>query len=191
MDGKTHADDPPARGVNPRVARTRARVLTVARQILLEEGPAALTYTTLARRSTVTRATIYKHWPTQQALLASVILSGPDVAYPRPGRDAATVISAFLLSLRDGLSDAATAASLLAVAAQASHDPNSATALAMIFADRREALNTLLADAGVQVTTEDYVHLTGPVLTQVLLARRPVTGRFVQATVDAWMAGRS
>lgn len=191
MEATAHVNDATTRRVNPRVSRTKTHVLIAARQILLEEGPAALTYTALARRSTVTRATLYKHWPTRQALLASVVLTGPDVAYPRPGRDARKVISQFLLSLRDGLSDAPTAASLLAVAAQAPHDPNSATALATIFADRQDALNTLLVDAGVQVTVEDYVLLTGPVLTQVLLARRPVTGQFVDTIVDAWMVARS
>lgn len=177
--------------VNPRVLRTKDRVLTVAREILLEDGPFALTYTTLARRSGVTRATLYKHWPSRQALLAAVVLTGPDVSYPSPGPDAREMISAFLLSLRDGLSDPPTAASLLTVAAQALHDPASANALATILDDRRGALNTLLADTGFQVTAEDYVLLTGPVIAHLLLRRKRVSQRFVHRIVDAWLAAIS
>lgn len=173
--------------INPRVLRTQDRVLTVAREILLDDGPAALTYTTLTRRSGITRATLYKHWPTRQALLAAVVLTGPDVPYPAPGPDPRTVISAFLLSLRDGLSDPPTASSLLTVAAQAPHDPASATALTTILDDRRAALNTLLVDTHIHVTAEDYVLLTGPVIAHLLLARKRVTQRLVHRIVDAWL----
>lgn len=174
--------------VNPRVLRTRDRVLTMAREILLELGPDALTYTALTRRSGVTRATLYKHWPTRHALLVDVVLTGPDVAYPSPGSDPRSVITEFLLSLRDGLSEPSNAAALLAVAAQAPHDDTSAAALTAIITDRRDALNTLLADTDIHLATEDYVLLIGPVLTQLLFARAHVTTGFLHRAVNSWFA---
>lgn len=180
----------PADWVDPRVLRTKDRVLCVAREILVDNGADALTYTALARNSGVTRATLYKHWSTRQALLAEVILTGPKVAYPSPGPDPYTAICAFLISLRDGLSDPPTAASLLSVIAHAGHDRASATALAEILDDRRAALNALLEETDLQVTAEDYVLLTGPVIVQLLLARKRVSQKFVARIVAAWIAQR-
>ncbi|WP_229899233.1 TetR/AcrR family transcriptional regulator, partial [Streptomyces capoamus] len=54
---------------NPRVRRTRDRVLVVARELLADVGPTALTYSLLAERGKVTRQTLYRHWPTREALL--------------------------------------------------------------------------------------------------------------------------
>ncbi|TIH37106.1 TetR/AcrR family transcriptional regulator [Subtercola vilae] len=87
--------------VNPRVERTKTRVLEVAHELLDELGPAGLTYTSLASRSGVTRQTIYQHWPERDALLADVILTGPDVGYPVAGPDARIIVIDFLASLRD------------------------------------------------------------------------------------------
>jgi AcrR family transcriptional regulator len=54
--------------VADRVDRTRARVLEAARQLVEEGGPAAVTYSALAERSGVGRATLYRHWPTLEDL---------------------------------------------------------------------------------------------------------------------------
>ena len=40
---------------NPRVQSTRDRILTAARELLAETGPAGLTYSLLADRASVTR----------------------------------------------------------------------------------------------------------------------------------------
>lgn len=46
-----------------RAERTRTRVLDAARHLVDEGGPTAVTYSALAERSGVGRATIYRHWP--------------------------------------------------------------------------------------------------------------------------------
>ena len=61
---------------NPRVRRARARVLAVARDLLPVVGPIGLTYSLLAERAAVTRWTLYRHWPTREALLVDLILEG-------------------------------------------------------------------------------------------------------------------
>src|SRR3954447_10543198 len=114
---------------NPRVQRTRNRVLAVARELLPQVGPAGLTYALLAERSDVTRQTLYRHWPTRAALLFDLILEGPDVGYPKPGTDLRTVATAWLTSLAAGLNVPAARIAVLAVAAEADRDPDSAQAL--------------------------------------------------------------
>ncbi|QWT24225.1 TetR/AcrR family transcriptional regulator [Subtercola sp. PAMC28395] len=174
--------------VNPRVQRTRANALAVAREILLDGGPAALTYTSLSDRSGLTRQTLYRHWHQREALLADVILTGPDVGYPSAGPDARQVMIEFLTSLRAGLSDTATAAALLTIAAQAGQDPDASDALSRIFADRRAALNLLLEQTPVTLDPTDYLQVAGPVITQLLIGRQPVSDYLIADTVDAWLA---
>src|SRR5580692_8478225 len=114
---------------NPRVRRTRERILAAARELLSEVGPAGLTYSELAERAGVTRQTLYRHWPARSALLTDMILVGSLGGYPQPGNDPAVVATAWLNSVCDGLSDSARRTAVVAVTAQADADPDSARAL--------------------------------------------------------------
>ncbi|MFJ4953123.1 TetR/AcrR family transcriptional regulator [Streptomyces sp. NPDC088760] len=177
---------------NPRVRRTRTRVLTVAREVLADVGPTALTYTLLAERARVTRQTLYRHWPTREALLADVMLeSGDEATYPQPGTDPRAVATAYLKSLRQGLSDSATASALMALAAQADRDPEAANALAAISEDRHQALNRLLAPSGMQITADDFAQLIGPVMFRRFLDRRPIADADLDTIVTRWLTTAS
>lgn len=58
--------------MDTRVERTRTRVMEAARTLIDEGGPAAVTYSALAERSGVGRATLYRHWPELTALWADL-----------------------------------------------------------------------------------------------------------------------
>jgi AcrR family transcriptional regulator len=173
---------------NPRVRRTRERILDAARELLAAAGPAGLTYSLLADRAGVTRQTLYRHWPTRAALLVDLILESPDVGYPEPDADPGKVAVAWLTSLREAFRDQAVRATVLAVTAQADTDPDSAEALTRIADDRVAALNDLLKPSGTHVTGDGYMLLTGPVLTRIFFERREVTDEFIHATVEQWLA---
>ena len=177
--------------LDPRVGRTRARVLPVARELLREVGPARVTYSLLSERSGVTRQTLYRHWPTQSALYADLVLTGPDVGYPSPDPSPTVVLVEFLKSLRAGLTDSTTAGALTALAAHADHDDISSTALSTIVADRCAALNALLALTGTTVNDSDFAHLVGPLLFARFFARQPITDQFIDQTVTAWIHSQS
>jgi hypothetical protein len=98
------------------------------------------------------------------------------------------IVAAFLTGLRDGMQDAANAAPLTALIAHADQDPGSGKALCAIVADRRAALNALLAPSGVHLTAEDYATLCGPVLFQRFFARTPVSDRLVRGVARRWSA---
>lgn len=173
---------------NPRVQRTRARILTVARELLPEVGLTGLTTALLAERAGVTRQTLYRHWPNRAALLSDVTLQGPNVGYPEPGVDVRAVATAWLVSLRAGISVPATRTAALAIAAEADHDPDSAQAMARIMEDRVAALNTLLAPSGLQITSEQFTLLCGPVLVRLFFDRAEVTDEFIDTAVAQWLA---
>jgi AcrR family transcriptional regulator len=165
-------------------------MLAAARELLAEAGPAGLTYSVLAERAGVTRQTLYRHWPARSGLLVDMILVGND-SYPEPGSDPAAVAAAWLASLREGVSDQARRAAVLAVTAQADTDPDSARALSDLNADRLAALNELLRPSGVQVTQDEYPLLYGPVLARIFFERAEVTDDFIAGVVSRWLAVRT
>ena len=174
---------------NPRVQRTRNRVLAIARELLPQVGPAGLTYALLAERAGVTRQTLYRHWPTRAALLFDLILEGPDLGtYPEPGSDVRAVATAWLKSLRAGVSIPAVRTAALAVTAQADHAPDSAQALLRIGKNRHADFNKLLEPAGVQISDDEFTLLYGPVLARLFLDRGQVTDAFIDAVVAQWHA---
>ncbi|MFJ9712774.1 TetR/AcrR family transcriptional regulator [Streptomyces sp. NPDC101234] len=174
---------------NPRVQRTRARIMAIARELLREVGPTGLSYAMLAERAEVTRQTVYRHWPSRAALLLDLILEGPDLGdYPEPGSDVRAVATAWLISLRNGTSDPATRSAVLAVTAHADHDSDSAQALARLIQDRRAALNMLLEPSGVHIDDDEFTMLYGPVLARLLVDRGEVTDTFVNVVVTQWLA---
>jgi AcrR family transcriptional regulator len=174
---------------NPRVRRTRERILAAARALLAEVGPAGLTYSLLSERAGVTRQTLYRHWPARPALLLSLILEGVDGGYPEPDADPGVVAVAWLTSLRDGLADRGRRIAVLGVAAQADSDPDSAQALAQLTDYGRAAVNDLLAPSGVTISGDEYALLTGPVLARIFFEREPATDEFIAAVVAQWLAG--
>src|SRR4051812_3477399 len=54
---------------DPRVTRSRARVLDAVASLLGEKGVRGVTVEEVMARSGVARATVYRHWPTRQALV--------------------------------------------------------------------------------------------------------------------------
>jgi AcrR family transcriptional regulator len=72
--------------VDPRVARSRAAVLTAATELLVRGGPSAVTVDAVVAESGVAKTTIYRHWTSRDELLVAVFESLiPDV--PEPDRD--------------------------------------------------------------------------------------------------------
>jgi AcrR family transcriptional regulator len=166
-------------------------MLAAARELLAEAGPAGLTYSVLAERAGVTRQTLYRHWPTRSSLLVALILEGGSAGgYPEPGDDPEVVAAAWLASLRDALRDQARRAAVVAVAAQAEADPDSAQALAELAADRLAALNDLLKPSGAQISADEYPLLYGPVLARIIFERAEADDDFIASVVAQWLAGR-
>lgn len=59
--------------MDPRVARTRETVLAAAVSLLTEQGVSGLTHQTLAARSGLSRATLYRRWPSITQLLLDLL----------------------------------------------------------------------------------------------------------------------
>jgi len=67
---------------DPRIARSRAKLLAAARQLLLEGGLRGFTVDAVAERSGVAKSTLYRHWPSVNDLLLDVLRSSVPAARP-------------------------------------------------------------------------------------------------------------
>jgi AcrR family transcriptional regulator len=70
----------------PRDARVDGAVMEAARSLLAEKGFAGTTVEAIATRAGVGKATIYRRWPTREALLLAVTTADlPDIPTPDTG----------------------------------------------------------------------------------------------------------
>jgi AcrR family transcriptional regulator len=58
---------------DPRVERTRGLVIAAAVDLLMQDGPGAISHASVAAAANVSRTTVYNHWPTREDLLRSTI----------------------------------------------------------------------------------------------------------------------
>jgi len=61
------------RSDDPRVERTRVAVIEAASELLMADGPSAITHGNVAAAANVSRTTVYNHWPTREDLLRATI----------------------------------------------------------------------------------------------------------------------
>jgi AcrR family transcriptional regulator len=180
----------PAVSPDPRIERTRAHVLSHARELLSAGGPAAVTYTALAARARVTRQTLYRHWPTREALIIDLVLENAAPGLPDGSGSPEHIVGSFLRGLRSGMQDAFNATAVTALVAQADHDSTSNTVLGSVIADRRAALNRLLQPSGTSVNASQYASLCGPVLFQRFFARETTSDQLIDHLVKTWSESR-
>lgn len=76
------ARTPGARSGRPRSERVHQAILTAARELLMEEGFAAMRLEHVAARAGVGKATIYRRWSSKQALAQDLLsqLAAPHIA---------------------------------------------------------------------------------------------------------------
>jgi len=84
--GKTGlADDVTARRGRPRSEKTTAAILESAYTLMATEGLAATSVDAVARHSNVSKMTIYKWWPSREALLIDAFLNQASLMLPLSG----------------------------------------------------------------------------------------------------------
>jgi AcrR family transcriptional regulator len=59
--------------LDPRLVRSRAKVLAAATELLIESGPRGITVDAVAERSGVAKSTLYRHWSSVHELLVDVM----------------------------------------------------------------------------------------------------------------------
>ncbi|BCJ39081.1 TetR family transcriptional regulator [Actinocatenispora thailandica] len=139
----------PARPGRPRSERARQAVLAATRDLITDRGLPGLTVDDIAGRAGVSKATIYRWWPTKAAILMDAFtdLVGARMTFPAGGDP--------LGRLRDQLgrvarlmNDPGARRPFVALVAASQHDPELAAALRDRFiATRRDAARELVTEA--------------------------------------------
>jgi AcrR family transcriptional regulator len=130
---------------DPRVARSRAKMLAAATELLVDAGPRGVTVDAVAERSGVAKSTLYRHWSSVAELLVDVMRANVPEEMP------VELGVGFEAALRTWVEHGVTALSapdwariLPALLALRSHSPEMAELLAADFDDKLTTVASIL-----------------------------------------------
>ncbi len=189
------------RDVDPRVERTRSRVLSAAHALLQTGGPTAITYSALTRESGVGRATIYRHWPTLDTLWPDLVREVGRTAAIEPTGDLRADLTSALRAMARNLGSRERRIEVITMLQRA-----------QLEAEARRFVRAIERHNPVRQSLEHAHHagklrkdvaldiaaalLSGPILQRALMGGVKADTRFIDAVVDAFLcsqptAGRS
>ncbi len=181
--------------VDVRVARTRAAVLDAGARLLFTEGWHAVTHLRVAEEAGVGRATMYRHWPTVEDLLADVLV---DCQEPWEAAEPTGDLRVDLITELDVFVGALQLSKLpeiiVAAMERAPTDPRIQAMHESMTRISRHPVWTV-AQAPIErgeldpELTEEIVaaHTLGPILYQRLFDGQHVTRSDIERTVDAFL----
>ena len=182
---------------DPRIARTRATVLSTAADIVVEHGTSALTVDAVVARSGVARSTIYRHWPTRDDLLVDVFeYCVPAIDTPAPGLGFEAAMREFLHGLVGHLADPKWNRMLPALMTLKTYEPT----LARVEERMEERQGRVSADLFARGVREGLFGpeldparamalLVGPLVFATLTGETPITPELADASLHNFLAG--
>jgi AcrR family transcriptional regulator len=176
--------------VDSRVRRSRDRVLTTAFELLSDSGIGGFTVDEVASRSGVAKTTIYRHWPSREALVldaASRISAEQEV--PDTGSLEGDV-RAILANLGHLLGTARWSTVVPSIVDVAERDPEFAGIHGKIqrghAAPLREVLERAAGQGEIAATADQQVMISaliGPLYYRRWFSREPIDDHFIQTIV--------
>ena len=188
----------PQRG-RPRSQQAQQAILNAAAELLLDRGPAAVSMDAVAERAGVSKATIYRWWPTKEALALDALYTEWATARPRP-RDTGTLRGDLLSLLRPWARLAGSrpyGRVIAALVTEAQNDPAFAAEYRRRLVEpRRDEAREIFrraiergeigADTRIEVALD---LLYGPLYHRLLHGHAPLNDRFVRDAVDLALHG--
>jgi AcrR family transcriptional regulator len=192
----TAPESAPPRG-RPRSEKASQAILKAAADLLLENGLAAVSMDAVAARAGVSKATIYRWWPTKETLALDALYH--EWAVP-PARDTGSLRGDLLRLLRPWVRLAGRrpyGRAIAALVTEAQTDPEFAREYRARFLEpRRDLARALLhraiergeipADTKIEVALD---LLYGPLYHRLLHGHAPLNDRFVRDVVDTALGG--
>jgi AcrR family transcriptional regulator len=192
------AADAPRRG-RPRSEKARLAILAAAAELLLARGLSAVSMDAVAERAGVSKATIYRWWPTKETLALDALYNEWAAVQPRT-RSTGTLRGDLLGLLRPWVRLAGSrpyGRVIGALVTEAQTDPEFAEIYRSRFVEpRREQARAIFAaaierdeipaDTKVEVAID---MLYGPLYHRLLHGHAPLTERFVRDVVDTTLTG--
>jgi AcrR family transcriptional regulator len=183
--------------VDGRVRRSRDRVLATAFELLSENGVGGFSIDEVARRSGVAKTTIYRHWPSREALIldaASRISAEQEV--PDTGSLEGD-LTALLANLGHLLGTARWSSVVPSIVDVAERDPGFAAVHGKIQRGHAAAFREVIVRAagrGLLPAETDpstmISALIGPLYYRRWFSREPIDGQFVNTIVSNVISGQ-
>lgn len=181
---------------DPRIERTRARVVEAVLALLLEEGPESLTHQRVAEKAGVGRATIYRHWPERWDLILGALETLSLSLKPPAGLAVRESLILMLEELCDRLESPA-ALAFSALIARADWDQRARELLDLIAGRATQAVADLLEEAssakGLRFEASpgtSVALVAGPFFFERFILGKVVSRAAIPAHVDALLARR-
>jgi AcrR family transcriptional regulator len=196
--GGDRVTEPGPRG-RPRSEKARQAILDAAAELLLARGLSAVSMDAVAERAGVSKATIYRWWPTKEALALDALYTEWAAARPYP-RDTGSLRGDLLSLLRPWARLAGSrpyGRVIGALITEARTDPVFALEYLQRFIEpRRDQARAIFsraiergevpADTNVEVALD---LLYGPLYHRLLHGHAPLTDRFVRDVIDMALNG--
>lgn len=131
----------------PRDATIDDAVLQATRDLLVDEGYAAVTMNAVARRACTTKTALYRRWPSKTELVHEAVLPSGVEEMAELDDDPRTAVEQMLRWTRDRFSEPAMRAALPGIVADLRRDPTLAARILARFAPTFAVLDTHLANA--------------------------------------------
>ncbi len=193
--------EPPRRG-RPRSERAQKASLKAAIELLLEQGLHAMSMDDVATRAGVSKATIYRWWPSKELLALDALATEWAPPAPAAERDTGTLRGDLLARFRPWLrqlNQKPFGRVIAGLVAEAQTDPEFARLYRQHHVQpRRDATRPLhlraiergevAPDTDLEVTLD---LLYGPIYHRLLHGHAPLNDRFVQQVIDTVVAAIS
>jgi AcrR family transcriptional regulator len=177
---------------DPRVDRTRSKVIAAVHALFRTEGPAAVTFGRVSRETGVSRTTLYRHWPGPSELVADAWSRLVPSEQPPATDDLRADLVESFQRVRDAVESATMRRSLPTFLAAALDDEVIAGLHAAFVRDRRQPIVDRLGrarDTGDIAPDADpdllVDLLSGPLFYRQMLRHEPTSDEQVTALVDA------
>ncbi|HEX7133981.1 MAG TPA: TetR/AcrR family transcriptional regulator [Iamia sp.] len=177
---------------DPRVDRTRSKVIAAVHGLFRTEGPAAVTFGRVSRETGVSRTTLYRHWAGPSELVADAWSRLVPPEQPPATDDLRADLVESFRRVRDAVESATMRRSLPTFLAAALDDEVIAGLHAAFVRDRRQPIVDRLdraRDAGDIAPDADadllVDMLSGPLFYRQMLRHEPTTDEHLAALVDA------
>jgi len=196
---ETSTEETRPRG-RPRSEKARTAILAAAIDLLLEQGLHAMSMDDVAQRAGVSKATIYRWWPSKELLALDALATAWATPTPDAQRNTGSLRGDLLAGLRTWLRQLKQrpyGRVIAGLVAQAQTDPEFAKLYREHFvqprrANTRELLRRAIdrgeipPDTNIDVTLD---LLYGPIYHRLLHGHAPLTDRFVQQVIDTVING--
>ncbi|MGP3533366.1 TetR/AcrR family transcriptional regulator [Microbacterium sp. RD1] len=178
---------------DPRYLRSRQAILDAARELLLAQGPAAVTHQQIAEHAGIGRATVYRHWPQTEQLLAEAMATVPMPFFHAPASPFREWVTRELTAIADQLAQDAVRAVTTTLANAALWDDGMdarRAGFAELLSQRLAGALRQAQDQGelslrVRPETDAAALAIGPVYYRATIERAPADAALIERCVDS------